>query len=899
MSDQVWSFSMVSNANLCQKNRGFNFETKDTNLPENYYRKQIIIACIKAALKWNERNPDNIMQYLNERYDECGYKNFQQRQMNLAWDHKRIMRYLNNETRIPVAIEGGQVDMGGTIFNVRPDMCFVDDKTKSIELVRIQLGRPKLTNRGKKNAAVRDIKLFSMIMYGRQLGYQNIVASIYYLQKTTDVIGGLAGQNFDPDFFEGGGGNIVSISDQYMGSPTSLDKEVEQALNELNHGIEPTQMLEEDCKSCPKYDICQYTMPPVKLIEEEKAVKDLSHLKLTVSQQQAVNINQGIWRINAGAGAGKTMVVALRTVNLLNQGVKPEEILMITFTNAGAKEMMERIQLCYEQFGQIKNLDLSAMKICTFNSFGDTVIGDNYPYLGFNKKPKIIDNVERYSIIAKILNAHPIADWVGESFLYFNSTQKNAKGALAIVGDIFKIIKSMGGDHTTVTYNDVKSAIMDSDIPSSAVQAAINLYPIFDKELKDHNLIEYTDQEILPFKIFETIPDYLQNRFMFKHIIVDEFQDSNVGQISLIKILRQLPTFQSLMVVGDDSQAIFGFRETSPEYIIKFAEYMGEPVNDIFLVENHRSTPQIIDFANKINSLNHEKVDKDLVATRPAGKPVTVQCFYSKEDEYNFIAEGIKDHLAAGVRPESIAVIAYTKSELQALADLLTKNNIPSVMAAPERLMSNSRIRAILAFGRVLCDPKNTKDALICANAMVGGAIMDLPAPRIQQLLDNVLLRVNTILGAASLQAKKEGFISFIDAIAMDDETVEAFKESLANKEYGEILQYCADFALYGADVEFRRLSNYPGVVLSTAHSSKGLEWPVVYNTLSRYQTGARVYEETRRLVFVSATRARDELYISGVYAAFGKTYKTRQYNNYLKECCEILGVDFDPHYAN
>ncbi len=213
--------------------------------------------------------------------------------------------------------------------------------------------------------------------------------------------------------------------------------------------------------------------------------------------------------------------------------------------------------------------------------------------------------------------------------------------------------------------------------------------------------------------------------------------------------------------------------------------------------------------------------------------------------------------------------------------------------------MTNSRIRAILAFGRVLIDPKNTKDALICANAMVGGMVMELPNNRIQQLVDNVILRAETIIAASSLQAKKEGFISFIDAIAMDDETVENFKESLQNKDYGEILQYCADFALYGADVEYRRLNNYPGVVLSTAHSSKGLEWPVVYNTLSRYQTTAKVYEETRRLVFVSATRARDELYISGVYAAFGKTYEKRVYNRYLQECCDILGVGFNPVYAN
>ena len=896
--NNIWSFSAVSNANLCKKNRSFNYETQDTNLPENYYRKALIMDCLKLVLEARPTNPNisskDVMNYLNS-------------QVNLAWDHRRIMRYLNCETRTATFLEGGQVDMQGTTFKVKPDVCFIDEKTNSIELVRFQLGKPTLTNTGKKNATLKNLKLFSMILYGRQLEhevngaythYQNISASIYYLQKNTDVMSG-AGQSFDPDFFTGGG-NVVTLKDVYTGAKTDLDIEVEEAIKELNQGIEAQDIREEDCKKCPKYDICQYTLPPVKLITEEAAVKDVSHLKLTDAQKQAVSITNGLWRINAGAGAGKTMVVALRVANLLNMGVKPEEILMITFTNAGAKEMLSRIQLCYEQYGQNKNVDLSQMTIVTFNSFGDLVIGDNYPYLGFSKKPKVINDVEKLGIIARLLNAHPIVEWTGEAFMHFNSMQKNARGALAIIADIFSIIKTKGLDPNTATVQDIQEGLYNVDVPQNAINAILKLYPLYDAELKRNNLIEYADQEIMPFQIFDNIdPDYLKNRFIFKHIIVDEFQDSNAGQIELIKRLRQLPTFESLMVVGDDSQAIFGFRQTSPEYIINFADYMGEPVNDIFLVENHRSTPEIIDFANRINDLNKEKVDKALVATRPSGKPVTVSCFYSKEDEYKYIVEGIKEHLANGTKPEQIAIIAYTKTEIQQIADLLTKEKIPSLIAAPEKVMTNSRIRAILAFGRVLVDPKNTKDALICANAMVGGMVMDLPNNRIQQLVDNILLRVENINNATSLQAKKDSFIDFVDTIAMDDETVIAFKEDLENKDFGEILQYCADFALYGAEVEYRRLGNYPGVVLTTAHSSKGLEWPIVYNTLSRYQMISKVSEETRRLVFVSATRARDELYLTGVYAAFGRNYKTRVYNRYLNDCCDILGVDFNPQYAN
>ena len=455
--NSAWSFSAFTNANMCNKGREFTFETKDTNLPENYYRKSLIMECIKAALQWGERRSEAIMDYLNSRYDDCGYKNTQQRQMNLLWDHKRVMRYLNCETRKATFLEGGVIVMNGQSVKVKPDVCFIDDSKKSIELVRFQVGRPYLTQSGKKNAVIRDLKLFSMILYGRELGYQNITASIYYLQKNDDVISGLAGKNFNPDFFEGGG-NIVSLTDEgYMGHPTELDKLMEDAFAVMNTGIDEEKMHAEDCEKCPKYDICQYTLPPIRL-EEEASTKDISNLKLTQAQTAAVNVTNGFWRINAGAGAGKTMVTALRVWNLLNQGVRPEEILLITFTNAGAKEMRDRIQLCIETFKLNYRVNLDDMIICTFNAFGDLVIGDNYANLGYTKKPKIIDDVERYGIIARLMNEHPIPSWTGESFLYYNSRQKHQKGALAIVSEIFRMIKQRGGDITNITASDVRDA---------------------------------------------------------------------------------------------------------------------------------------------------------------------------------------------------------------------------------------------------------------------------------------------------------------------------------------------------------------------------------------------------------------------------------------------------------
>lgn len=375
-----------------------------------------------------------------------------------------------------------------------------------------------------------------------------------------------------------------------------------------------------------------------------------------------------------------------------------------------------------------------------------------------------------------------------------------------------------------------------------------------------------------------------------------------MGQIDFIKYLRGLPTFESLMVVGDDSQSIFGFRETSPEFIIHFEDYMGEPIDDIYLLENHRSTPEIIQFANTINAMNVDKVEKDLIATRPHGTPVIVNGFYDKTSELKYIVEGIKAHLANGFRPEDIAVIAYTKEELKNVADALTKEKIPSMFAAPEPLLENSRIRAILAFANVIRDRTDTRNALIVANALEGGAIMSYPREMIEEKVKEVVATAEAIISIPSLAGKKALFLKFIEDLSFGDETVQNFKDGLNNKEFDEIMIYCNDFALYGANAAYRRIDEYPGIVLITAHSSKGLEYKVVYNTISKYQktkfATRKALEEVRRLLFVSATRARDELYITGQYAASGSTYDTRVLNTFLNDSFTAAGRDYNPTFT-
>ena len=265
-----------------------------------------------------------------------------------------------------------------------------------------------------------------------------------------------------------------------------------------------------------------------------------------------------------------------------------------------------------------------------------------------------------------------------------------------------------------------------------------------------------------------------------------------------------------------------------------------------------------------------------------------VNGFYTAKDEIRYIVQGIANHLADGTKPEDIAVLAYTKGELQKIADALTKEGIPSMFGAPEPLMENSRIRAVLAFARVVRDTSNTKDALTAANALFAGTLMDKEPEEVENAVRQIVERAEMIRSAGD---QKSLFLSYIDEISLEDEAVAHFREGLDTKDYEEIIDYCRDFSLYGDGVEYRRTDSYPGVALVTAHSSKGLEWPIIYNTITRYQKSAVMrtvdVEETRRLLFVSATRARDELFITGLYANGTKMNKVE--NRFLKELFDIV----------
>ena len=605
-----------------------------------------------------------------------------------------------------------------------------------------------------------------------------------------------------------------------------------------------------------------------------------ANIQFSDEQKVIINWKQGALNVVAGAGTGKTACVVEHVAKLLQDGVLPEKICMITYTVAGAGEMRERIRKRVTDLHL--NADVELIHIGTFHAFSNEIVMDRYADVGLMRKPTVIKNMNRLDIIDKMLTENPIPGWSGRAFRQYDSQDAffGGKGALQIAADVFSAVKQIRAIGETPTQDLVRQFAQTEDTPGSVINELIKRSADYENHLKQEGLIEFADMPAMMFEIFRKNPDYLKERYPFEHIIVDEFQDSNEGQIQLINLLVGLPSWKSLITVGDDAQSIMSFQGSSPEFILHLTSYLNVPVTQHQLVENHRSRKAIIDVANRENDKRIEKVDKQLIPTRDGGL-CHVEGFYKHRGE-----------------PESLTWKKVGEVDWTVYT-IIKKIVFDGV--SPEFLVDNSRVSAMVAFGRFLVVRMDTQSALIVYNTMIHGKVMDLPEAEIQDGIELVKGMASEIDEKFTLAEKKELLFTAMTMLAQGDETAESFRDAFENEEYDEILHDLLIFTRFGAKDTYKRTRKYPGVCLVTAHSSKGLEWKIVFNTVTKYQKqrmSRAAAEETRRLLFVSETRARDELYVTGVYASGSVKMGTLDYNMFLQDAFDTMDVPYMPQYA-
>lgn len=915
----IISSGSLKGYNRCGLRRSRNIHVKSAKGIENVYEKAVLIKDLIRKGLFNVNTHEEIEAILELSMREMDYPTEETAKLHAADAYRQIMRYLSCEHRTPEVAEAKVVSPFG-LFDVRvkPDYIFrgikefpyenMIGKTKTkytlpkeyIEVVKICCRKPdvSLTGKGKDSGMKQRLELYAMLLYARSLVKPgenvNVCASYYFLRKNSDSS---VTKDFDPNFFEGkGAGNIVTLWEEFIPNrETEWDREFKPQFEDFYFGEE---VCGEGCQGCDFYELCNYTKPPMKLDTTFDAATSVHAIKLTDTQRAVTEFKSGIACVNAGAGAGKTTSIALRTANLIKETGHPEKICMLTFTNTGAEEMRNRIRSYAGELGC--DADISKLTSTTFNAFGNDIIKENYEELGFENVPKLIDDIERSAIIAELLKAHVVN---GLDYRNFHSNMKQCRGALAVAKKAFEIIKSK---QLTISDSNLLCSYMPSTYlrfmnSSQSGQELLDIYQEYEEELKKRNFIEYADQELMVFELLKKYPDYFKTNG-YEHIIVDEFQDTNETQFELLKRLIDTPDFKSFMVVGDDSQSIFSFRGSNPEYIIHFFSKLGIVGNQFDMVENHRSTPQIIEFANTINSRNEHRVIKDLVAVKPDGDDVSVNVFWKKDQDIDFTIDTIKKEHTSGTPYEDIAYIAFTRAELIKMGTKLTEENIPWIMLNPEPMLENSRVIAALSLVKYICDPDATRDALIYLNATRKNQLLaETSDEEIVREISKLDAAVGNLLDAPE-GTQKAIFIKMLEAADEDDEVYEHLIDMVKNQEnLDQMLDYCMLFELYGEDQNYKRVKSYPGVVLTTAHSSKGKEWPIVINSLNNYHIkeigrkfNSLAFEERRRLLFVSATRAKRKLYIVGQAVAYGsKKNEDQTLNQFLIESCEAIGKEF------
>lgn len=599
-----------------------------------------------------------------------------------------------------------------------------------------------------------------------------------------------------------------------------------------------------------------------------------------------MNNNNDVYKLIAGAGAGKTLVIILRTLNMIDSGVDPETIYLISFTNAAADELRQRLVAYGEDMG-IEPEDTEKVRISTFNALGNAIVQKEYKRFGFAKPPRVIDGIERKAIIAKILNASGAIP--GLDYLNFDMNNPNAAGALTVASRAFSIIKTQ----KLGQYDVEELAKSLPGYSSETLQALLDLYNRFDDELRGKSLIEYADQENLLFDLLNEDPFYLDS-LNIHHIVVDEYQDTSPKQNEILKRICETDAFSdpeihtTLMAVGDDSQSIFSFRDAAPYYFLHFKEEFGvyadeDHYHEIFMTNNYRCDPKIIEFANNVNRRNLDRIEKDLIAKRPAnGKDVTVTAFDAKEDSYEWIADEIDRLIREGVNVDDIEIQAATRRELDEMSSKLAEHNVLCYNSCYQQMLDNDRVIGICSLRKAIAQPSVTMPIITVMNCELDGELLHTYSDeeinaKVAEYTDR-LCAFNMFPSAE--KAKK--FQQKATELAMDDPAALDFVERLDRfSSLKEKFDYIDEFIRFGGE-EVKSTVRTSGVTLSTVHSSKGLEWKYVFVITTKIYSGSHD-DERERLLYVAATRARDELYVTGT-----KTVRARgsvKTNTMLYEC--------------
>lgn len=802
----------------------------------------------------------------------------------LDWAHTQGMVFC--EKANPVTVQCGSLNVSVVPAWIRR---YKEDGVDVVEVAKLSTKRFYMSTAGRTpdTSVKQSLQIYSLIQYGKTLLPEGgRIRAVYYFTRKKDTDSDFSAEYTEKEF-------VASVTVPYNPEEdtSSWEKKYLESAKTFAAGRTCTKAA---CDDCEFHNLCFYVKPPVAIKKKEELARTASY-KFTDEQLKIIAFRDGCGRANCGAGAGKTTVIVYRVISLLSNGIKGDEILLITFTNTACREMYTRLKQAGECAG-IPAKEIAKVKITTFNGLGNEILAKYYKELGYSFEPILADKVDKLDLILDLFKDDKV-----EGFDYRNPMMENPnyQGAYAKTLRIFAAMKK----NNITSYKAFIHEFPDFEGQEEIIGQLMAQYNLFATEMKRRGLFEYADQTNAIFQILEKNMFMFAEDYHFAHIIVDEFQDSNELQLGIIKAVCDTDWYESLLVVGDDSQAIFGFNGTSPYNIINFPKIIGMDVTDFYLVDNYRSSPEIIGAANYVNSLNKHKIEKSLVSKRASGKRPLLKGFDSDKSELLFNASQIERLVKVeGVNQSDICYIARTKSELGRMQTELTNRGIVSVLDVSTSILKNSRVIAGIELARFFLDEMASKSLLTYLDAVLDNGFMDLGIKG-QELLDRNLVSFSKVFVEMDEDTKIQYFLSLLEVLDDGDDMYATFLASIKNHarhNLKELLSYIVKFETYSTDLEGRFTGNFDAVKLTTAHSSKGLEWNHVFISLTKYDGAGRSLseedvEEDRRLIFVAMTRARDELTVTSIlYVGDRRNFEGQRRHRYFSELCHYDGFDYE-----
>jgi DNA helicase II / ATP-dependent DNA helicase PcrA len=624
---------------------------------------------------------------------------------------------------------------------------------------------------------------------------------------------------------------------------------------------------------------------------------------LNGAQREAVTAGDGPLLVLAGAGSGKTRVIAYRIAWLLQRGLSPRNLLAVTFTNKAAGEMARRVDELLSPVG------LRSPFIATFHSACVRILRQHGSHLGLPSHFTIYDEDDRLALVKECMKDGELADrtFTPSAAVHRISYLKNQMIA-------------------------VTEALRDARGPWEKKAALV--YSRYDKRLRETGAVDFDDLLLLVVRLLAEIPEVLAwYRGLWRYVLVDEYQDTNRAQYRIIQLLTA--EHRNVCVVGDSDQSIYKWRGADVRNILDFEEdFPGTKV--VRLEQNYRSTQSILALAAGVIANNVQRKDKTLWTENAAGTPARLYRAWDEQEEAGFVAQSVLGLRGEGLPWDDIAVFYRTNAQSRVLEDALRRGRIPYVIVGGVRFYERREIKDTLAYLRLTINPADDVAFRRAIGAPARGigattlarldeettrqtrpllALAAEPPAAIRGKAGRTLQEFAALIGRLAGQRRDLAPPAFIDLVLEQTgyrdalrqerapeaearlenlEELIAAAEDYTHSEAEPTLEGFLDGVALMSDVDELKEAE-ARVTLMTLHSAKGLEFPAVFITgleegvfpHARSMNDPDEIEEERRLCYVGITRAKERLSLSWALHRRIHGYGVGEPSRFLREMPE------------